>query len=91
MSKSRLAAALASVLLAAGCAHSPTEADFGNSVRNVIQKQQVGSGGPLRPDQPLETTDGRRMESVTRVYQTNVGDPSAVVTTKEVSSGGNQQ
>jgi hypothetical protein len=86
ISKMKIVIALVSGLLTAGCStYSATEADFGNSVRNVIAKQQLGTGGPLDEDEPLESTDGRRIENVTRVYQTNVGDPSGVVGTKELN------
>jgi hypothetical protein len=85
----KIAIALLSILLATGCAnYSATEADFGNSVRNVIAKQQLGNGGALDEDEPLQSTDGRRVENVTRVYQTNVGDPAAVVGTKELKRTG---
>jgi PBP1b-binding outer membrane lipoprotein LpoB len=81
-------AAVLGVALVAGCSsYSATEATFGDSVHNVIAKQQLGAGGPLAEDEPLESTDGRRMENVTRVYQTNVGNPAAVVGTKEISGG----
>jgi len=78
---------VASFLLVAGCASSPTEADFGNSVRNVIAKQQLPSSGPLADDEPLQSTDGRRGENVANVYQRHVGDPAAVSRTKEIQSG----
>jgi hypothetical protein len=74
---------------AAGCStYSATEASFGDSVRNVVTKQQVGVGGPLAEDEPLQQTDGRRIENVTRVHQNSVGNPAAVVGTKDVSGGG---
>jgi len=82
-----MAVLVISVVLVTGCAHSPTEADFGNSVRNVIAKQQLPSKGPLQDDEPLQSTDGRRGESVTTVYQTMVGDPGAVVRSTKVQSG----
>jgi len=83
----KMAVMVISVVLVAGCAHSPTESDFGNSVRNVIAKQQLPSKGPLKDDEPLQSTDGRRGATVTTVYQTTVGDPGAVVRSTKVQSG----
>jgi hypothetical protein len=89
LSRTKIAVLLVSVLVAAGCStYSATEADFGNSVRNVIVKQQLGEGGALDEDEPLRSTDGRRVENVTKVYQTNVGDPASVVRTMEITGDG---
>lgn len=70
----------------AGCAVSHTEADFGNSVRNVVDKQQMRPTGPLKADEPIQGGDGRRLENVNTVYQTQVGDPSPVVRQIEVDA-----
>ena len=63
---------------------SPTEEDFGNSVRNAIAKQTMESQGTLAADEPLDSGDGRRLTNVTSVYQNRVGDPSPVVKQVEV-------
>ena len=68
--------ALAGLVLISACAvTSPTEADFGNSARNVIAKQQMPATGPLKADEPITVGDGRRLENVITTYQTHVGDP----------------
>jgi hypothetical protein len=83
----KVAVMVIGVVLVAGCAHSPTEEDFGNSVHHIIAKQQMPSSGPLQDDEPLQSTDGRRGEKVATVYQTTVGDPGAVVRSKGIQSG----
>ena len=76
---------LAAGLGLGGCAGvSQTEADFRNSVENVIAKQQMAPTGTLGPNEPIETGDGRRLENVNTVYQTRVGDPSPVVRQVEI-------
>jgi hypothetical protein len=70
---------------------SPTEEDFGNSVGNIIAKQQMTPTGPLKADEPIESGNGRRLENVNTIYQTNVGDPSPVVRQVEVESQGNSK
>jgi hypothetical protein len=68
--------ALAGLVLISACAvTSPTEADFGNSARNLIAKQQMPATGPLKADEPITVGDGRRLENVNTTYQTHVGDP----------------
>ncbi len=79
---------LISVILLCGCAgQTRTETEYGKAVRNVVSKQQVAPRGPLRADEPQPSTDGRRMQNVIEVYQTSVGDPAAVVRSKELGSG----
>lgn len=84
---SRNLLAAGTMVLLVGCVSpSATEEDFGNSVRNVLAKQQIAPTGPLQPDEPLQSGNGRRLENVNSVYQGNVGDPSPVVRQVEVDS-----
>lgn len=79
--------ALASLSCLAGCAGvSQTEAEFGNSVRHIVARQQIAPSGTLEADEPIRSGDGRRLESVTTVYQTYVGDPTPVVREMEVDN-----
>lgn len=75
---------LASTWWLTGCAVSQTEAEFGNSVRHVMARQQIAPSGPLKADEPIQSGEGRRLENVTTVYQTYVGDPTPVVKEMEV-------
>lgn len=59
-----------------GCAASPTERTFGDSVRHTIAQQRVAP--QPAPDTPVGT-DGQRLESVMSVYRSMVGDPLPVV------------
>jgi len=86
--KIKVPAALATALLVSACTTSPTEADFGNSVRSFVSHQQMQPSGTLRADEPIETTDGRRLENVTTVYQSYVGDPIPVARDVKVEAGG---
>ena len=70
-----LSAMVGLVLISACAATSPTEADFGNSIRNMVAKQQMPGSGPLKADEPIPVGDGRRLENVTTAYQSHVGDP----------------
>ena len=82
-----LVASLSLAWLPACTSVSPTEEDFGNSVRNFVAKQQMTPSGSLEADEPIQSGDGRRLEGVTSVYQDNVGDPSPVVRQVEVQKG----
>ena len=72
----KVLSALVSLVLISACAGtSSTEADFGNSARNMVAKQKMPGSGPLEADEPIATGDGRRLENVNTTYQTHVGDP----------------
>ena len=90
LSQLKTATAVAITILICGCQASSTEENFGSSVRNMIAQQQIESTGPLQPNEPLASGDGRRLESVTTVYQSMVGDPGPVVRQIKVEGeGGN--
>ena len=90
ISQLKISAVLVAAILATGCAgKSATEADFGNSTRNMIAKQAVGAGGALRPDEPIQSGDGRRLEGVDGAYTSNVGDASRVVNQTKNEGGAN--
>lgn len=59
-----------------GCAASPTERDFGDSVRHTIAQQRIA---PQPAPETPQGTDGQRLESVMSVYRSMVGDPLPVV------------
>jgi PBP1b-binding outer membrane lipoprotein LpoB len=87
LSRLKIAAALAAAVLVAGCASSATEQDFRRSVDNIIAKQSVGAGGPLADDEPIDGSDGRRLEAVDAMYRTKVGDSAPVVRQVRVTEG----
>jgi hypothetical protein len=72
-------------LTASGCAAlgfgpSPTERDFGNSVRQMVQSQKANPAASLDPDpQALDVGDGPRLEGVLEGYRTTtVGERERV-------------
>ena len=83
--------ALAAFSSLTGCAVSQTEAEFGNSVRHMMARQAIAPSGPLQADEPIQTGDGRRLENVNTVYQTYVGDPTAVVKQIEVDKSASER
>ena len=73
----RLLTTLSALILAtaiAGCNAYPTvERDFGNSVRHMVQSQQVTSG-PVSLE-PVEGGDGDRLNAAFEVYRSDVSRP----------------
>jgi len=67
---------LAGILLMGCQAYPETEADFGNSVRQMVRTQQVYTG-PVDPN-PVEGADGQRTEAVLETYRQSVSQPSEV-------------
>ena len=61
-------------LLIAGCADTPlSDADYGESVRQMVQAQTldpVAASNP--PELPPEITDGARLEKALEVYRKDV-------------------
>ena len=71
----------AAASLAACTTHNPmpTERDFGNSVRNMIETQTYDpSTLSSPPTETVEGSDGRRLEAVLEVYRTDVTGPDSV-------------
>ena len=62
--------ALAPVALSACAVYPRTEADFGNSVRQMISAQ-TANPGPADPAAPAEG-DGERLNTVVEVYRADV-------------------
>lgn len=83
-SYSKILMVVASTWWLTGCAVSQTEAEFGNSVRHMMTEQRIAPSGPLKADEPIQSGDGRRLENVTTVHQSHVGDPKMVVKEMEV-------
>ncbi len=67
-------------LTLAGCASSPVEDAYGDSVRSVVAAQRIEP----QPREPELTTDGARLEGVMTIYRTWVGDPQPVVKQRPV-------
>ena len=69
--------AMLAIALMAGCqAYPETEADFGNSVRQMVRNQRVPTG-PVDAS-PVEGADGQRIEAVIQTYRENVSQPQEV-------------
>jgi uncharacterized cupredoxin-like copper-binding protein len=78
---SKLMAATAAVLLAAGCASAPsqTEADFGKSVRSTILNQTYDVGASLYPEkEALTGGNADRLEMVIDAHAGAVSDSQRV-------------
>ena len=76
--------------LIVGCTtDSPTEADFGNSVRQVISAQAAYPERVANPPTELPThTMAPRLNNALEVYRTHVGDPKAI--DRNIIVGANQ-
>lgn len=61
-------------LLIAGCADTPlADADFGNSVRQMVQAQTLDPAAASNPPELApEITDGARLEQALEVYRKDV-------------------
>ena len=72
--------AVSALLLTAGCQpYRNLDADFGNSVKAMIEAQTYDRNAALHPDpEPPKRMDGRYGESVMPVYRGDVGDPESV-------------
>jgi len=66
--------ALAVALLIAGCADTPlADADYGSSVRQMVQAQTFDPAAASNPPElPPENADGARLESALEVYRKDV-------------------
>jgi len=76
--KSRLSAILFTLVAMGGCETTPTatEADYGNSVRQMVQSQTVNPD-PADSD-PVDTGDGVRAQNAIDVYRKDVARPEQV-------------
>ena len=86
--------AASTLALLAGCAGltGTVENSFGDSVRQTVAAQALNQGGPLAADEPLQHTDGRRMENVQEsTYRTLVGDPRVLVRDYPVETRGKDE
>lgn len=68
------------LVMTAGCAeHSQVEREFGNSVRQVTRAQTLDSMNVVAPDpDPVDQTDGQRMEAVMETYREDVAKPEGI-------------
>ena len=76
--KSRLSAILITLAAVGGCETTPTatEADYGNSVRHMVQSQTLN---PTPADSsPVDIGDGVRSQNAIDVYRKDVARPEQV-------------
>jgi hypothetical protein len=75
---SRLSAIVFTLAAIGGCETTPsaTEADYGNSVRQMVQSQTLNAG-PV-DNAPVDTGDGVRAQNAIDVYREDVARPEQV-------------
>lgn len=82
----------AALLLAAGCAETPTERDFGNSVREVMSKQIADPHAAALPSSdPVTGGHAGRLESVIEAHGTDVADSSGINKPVSVNVGSSRR
>jgi hypothetical protein len=60
-------------LAAAGCADTPSDADYGTSVNQMIQAQTYDPAASANPpEQPPMASDGARLDNALTVYREDV-------------------
>ncbi len=70
---------VAALLLAAGCAETRTEREFGDSVRSVMSKQIADPHAAALPSSDAITGGhGGRLEGVIEAHGTDVADTSGI-------------
>lgn len=70
MKQLKLLPVLLTIAVLTACAAYPsTEADYGNSVRQMVRSQIVTAPGDTNP---VETSDGERQNNVLEAYRTDV-------------------
>lgn len=78
-------------LLLAGCATepTPTERNFGESVRQMIRAQTYDPGTLTSPsDAVIDNTDGQMLEGVLETYRETVANPDSVGNEITINVGG---
>jgi type IV pilus biogenesis protein CpaD/CtpE len=77
----RLLAGISASALLAACTTEPTatEANFGASVRQMIEAQTYDPSTLTAPStETIDSGDGRRLETVLETYRTDVAKPAVV-------------
>jgi hypothetical protein len=75
-------------LAAAGCADAPSEADYGNSVKQMVEAQTYDPAASANPpEQPPLASDGARLDNALAVYRADVAKAAAVKREAEFSVG----
>lgn len=72
---------LVAAVLASGCSRQPTipVAEFGESVRNVMESQIHDREAAINPDpNAVEGSDPYRLDAALNAYRGDVADPEAV-------------
>jgi hypothetical protein len=77
-----------SALAAAGCADTPSEADYGNSVNQMIQAQTYDPAASANPpEQPPMASDGARLDNALTIYRADVAKAGEVKREAEFTVG----
>jgi hypothetical protein len=77
-----------SALAAAGCADTPSDADYGRSVNQMIQAQTYDPAASANPpEQPPMTGDGARLENALTNHRKDVAGGTEVKREAEFSVG----
>ena len=75
-------------LAAAGCADAPSEADYGNSVKQMVEAQTYDPAASANPpEQPPMASDAARLDNAMTVYRIDVAKAGAVKREAEFSVG----
>ena len=77
-----------SALAAAGCADTPSDADYGRSVNQMIQAQTYDPAASANPpEQPPMTSDGARLDNALTIYRGDVAKAGEVKREAEFTVG----
>ncbi|HEV8332840.1 MAG TPA: hypothetical protein VGQ22_15560 [Steroidobacteraceae bacterium] len=77
-----------SALAAAGCADTPSDADYGRSVNQMIQAQTYDPAAAANPpEQPPMTGDGARLENALTTYRGDTAKAGEVKREAEFTVG----
>jgi hypothetical protein len=75
-------------LAAAGCADTPSEADYGNSVKQMVEAQTYDPAAAANPpEQAPATTDGARLQNALDNYRKDVAKGAEVKREAEFTAG----
>lgn len=80
MNTAKPSAVIIVTLLAAGCADTPSDSDYGSSVRQMVQAQTYDPAAASNPPELApEVTDGARLKNALDVYRKDVAKGSTEV------------
>lgn len=82
-------AALTMITLGGCVNETVVEADFGNSVRQMVQSQQAHPEVSNNPNpEVVDGTDAERVVTVLKTYRTDVSSPKAITQEVDINTGG---